>query len=184
MSIVSPELGYNVFRRSSARKGPVQYSPAALGEKEPPPYFVNPHGEVVNHFMRSFTRRGYGESMNTMTHGTDVPLKCDQYGSHAGAYLFYADTPVSTEALKIEDPTTGIRVDQHHTHAEEHYVPPAIDYDNLMQGLRSGPRKIILNQPSSEPAPAEFRPEHFTKGHYKPKGVNFNLGMYGLNPIA
>jgi len=184
MSIVSAELGYNVVRRSGARKGAVQYSPAALGEKEPPPYSVNPRGETVEHWMRSFTRRPI-DSLNTTTHGTDVPLKCDQYGSHAhGASLFDADVPTHTEALKIEDPTVGIYPDHHYGFVDE-FVPASIHYDNLMQGLRPDPRFIILNQPVSEPAPAEFRPEHFSKGHYKnPKGVNFDIGMYGLNPIA
>ena len=180
MSVVSSQLDTTFLMKRKRNGKAVQFQPAELDYVAPPPYFVNPAGELIQIHHRSYTKNSAKPDLNTATHGTAVPLKCDQYGTHAGNSLFYADTPAMTEPLKIELEYAGIKLDHHATMVEEHQHTPPLDYYNLYQGLRASPRQIIENQPTTEPAGMSFRPEHLAK-RSKLVGVNYNIGFYGLN---
>jgi len=181
MSVVSPHLAdqFVLFKRHP-RKGPVCAQAWLEKSEEFPPYYVNPHGELVQHHTRSFTRRPrFAENFKPVDN--TVPLKCLQTGSHAeGASLFYASTPASTEPLSIQKEYTGMKVDHFETMVQEHTPSPAVDYHNLFgNGIRPAPRQSLARH-VEEPSGSEFRPEHFYKGHYKNPTINYDVGFHGL----
>jgi hypothetical protein len=178
MSVVSANLDFLSLMKQSKHVGSVKYSPAFDPSENVPDYIIGPQKFGLKY--RSFLKRHHLDE-NTKTHGTSVPLKCDQYGSRPeGASLFNAPTPAFTVPLKIEKVMSNNPhvLDHHHfmeDYNPEHFVE--FDYNN---GLRARPRPIVNASPS-EPSETSFRPEHFSKRRsHHIDAVNYNLGFYGL----
>ena len=100
----------------------------------------------------------------------NVPLKCNQEGTHAGAMLFFGDQPTQVEPLKVPY-YEGTNMYQNQA---EEYTPsfnPPYQYN---EGIRPSIR-ALHEIPILEPAAPMFRPKYQKNVHYRdiPFGVHY-----------
>ena len=142
-----------------------------FGEAEVPEFMM---AETTNAQSQSLKIRRDG---NTSTNHSlsYVPLKCDQYGSHAvGASLFNA--PVHEDVAQLKIPQEYTR----HPDAAEMYAETEIGIAPpmfLKRGIRPEPRYIKFSQ-VAEPAEKMFKPEYAGAGasNYSMPKVSYDVG--------
>lgn len=99
-----------------------------------------------------------------------VPLKCDQWGTHAGAMLFFGDQPTQVGPLAVPY-YTG--TDMHQRESEE-YTPSFPIPRDYQAGIRPT-LQPLRERPILEPAAPQFRPQKERYTHYRdlPHEVRF-----------
>ena len=176
MSIVSALLGATDigFNRAfpGSTKNNVRYGhPVGFAKGEPHfEQYAQPEGKA--HFNVSRWIRKPYVAPDFDIHGKPgvVPLKCNQYGSHAGAMLFYAEAPTQVGPLAVPlDYATNL----HQGATEEYFVDFPVQRD-YKAGIRPAIQPLREHQ-ILEPSAPKFRPQEKKYGHYRerPAPVRF-----------
>lgn len=179
--IVSSRIdSFNALRGAKHVKIAVQRNKNDSGEPEPADYQL-PY--QVPCFTQAHTKyHPVGTTANRAL--PDVPLKCDQYGSHAvGAALLNAPNPPWTAPLDIESEMPKLE--------KSHIIHPAsfgadirrVPHFPYEEGIRGGNIPIKFDT-VSEPTPAMFRRDYTPQRNYAPPHINYDLGVEELRQMA
>lgn len=168
MSIVSAllggmDIGYN-RAWSGSIKNNIRYGHPVGFEKGEPHFEQYEQHKQMPHFNISKGIRKPCIAPDFPLHGKPgmVPLKCNQYGSHAGGMLFFGDQPTQVGPLKVPvyEPT-NLHQDQTEEYSVDFPVPR-----NYNAGIRPTIQPLVEHS-IIEPAPKMFRPAEVQYTHHR-----------------